>query len=182
TVSDGAASASLQPFSIAVTQTTSNTPPTISGSPPASATQGQLYSFTPTAADADGDSLRFTIANRPSWASFDQNTGKLEGTPTSQFHVRTYSNIVITVTDGTASMSLEPFSITVAAPNRPPTISGTPPTTATVGTQYSWRPTASDPDGNTLTYQIQNRPSWATFSMTTGRLQGTPSASHVGTY
>ena len=50
------------------------------------------------------------------------------------------------------------------------------------GTAYSFQPTASDPDGNPLTYSITNAPPWATFSTTTGRLQGTPTASHVGTY
>ena len=60
-------------------------------------------------------------------------------------------------------------------------ISGTPPTSVTQGTAYSFQPTASDPDGNPLTFSITNRPSWATFSTTTGRLQGTPTASNVGT-
>ena len=50
------------------------------------------------------------------------------------------------------------------------------------GTAYSFQPTASDPDGNTLTFSITNAPSWATFSATTGRLQGTPTASNVGTF
>ena len=33
-----------------------------------------------------------------------------------------------------------------------------------------------------LTFSIQNRPSWATFSPTTGRLAGTPTASNIGTF
>jgi hypothetical protein len=33
-----------------------------------------------------------------------------------------------------------------------------------------------------VTFQIQNKPSWATFSTVTGQLSGTPSASHVGQY
>jgi hypothetical protein len=50
------------------------------------------------------------------------------------------------------------------------------------GTAYSFQPTASDPDGNTLTFSIQNAPSWTTFNTTTGRLQGTPTAGNVGTF
>ena len=49
-----------------------------------------------------------------------------------------------------------------------------PATSATVGTAYAFQPTGSDPDGNTLTYAITNRPAWATFSTSTGRLSGTP--------
>jgi hypothetical protein len=180
-VSDGSASASLAPFSIAVSAPTTNHPPTISGSPATTATQGTAYSFQPTAADADGDSLTFAIANRPTWATFNVNTGMLQGTPGAS-NVGTFNNIVISVSDGNASTPLPAFSITVASSNRPPTISGTPPTTATVGTQYTFTPTASDPDGNTLTFSVTNKPGWATFSTTTGRLRGTPASGDVGTF
>jgi len=181
TVSDGATSASLPPFAITVIQPTTNTPPVIGGTPATSATQGQQYSFQPTASDADGDNLRFSIANRPGWASFSTSTGRLQGTPGAS-NVRTYNNIVISVSDGTATRSLPPFSITVAAANRAPTISGSPPTSATVGSQYTFLPSVADPDGDTLTFSIESRPSWATFSTTTGRLQGTPGTSHVRSY
>jgi hypothetical protein len=68
------------------------------------------------------------------------------------------------------------------AKNARPSIAGSPATTAYVGKVYSFQPTASDPDGNKLTYAISNKPAWATFSSTTGLLKGTPGVSHVGTY
>jgi hypothetical protein len=180
-VSDGSGSASLPAFAITVTAATSNRAPTISGSPATTATQGTLYAFQPTATDPDGNALTFSIANRPTWATFNVATGVLQGTPGAA-HIRTYNNIVISVSDGTAAAALPAFSITVASSNTPPTISGTPPTTATVGSQYTFTPTASDANGGTLTFSIVNRPSWATFTATTGRLQGTPGAANVGTF
>ncbi len=180
-VSDGAGSAALPAFAITVTAATSNRPPTISGAPATTATQGTAYAFQPTAADPDGNPLTFAIANRPTWATFNANTGALQGTPGAA-HILTYSNIVISVSDGTASAALPAFSITVASSNTPPTISGAPPTTATVGTQYTFTPTASDANGGTLTFSIVNRPTWATFTSTTGRLQGTPATANVGTF
>lgn len=180
-VSDGTNTVSLAPFTITITAPTANNAPTITGTPPRTATQGTLYTFQPAASDADGDRLTFSIANRPSWATFSSSTGRLQGTPGAS-HIRTYRNIVISVSDGKSSATLPAFSITVEASNSPPTITGTPPTTATVGTQYSFTPTANDPDGDTLTFSIENPPSWATFSTTTGRLSGTPSASNVGTF
>jgi hypothetical protein len=66
--------------------------------------------------------------------------------------------------------------------NSPPTISGTPMTTLRVGENYSFQPVASDPDGDTLSFSIQNRPAWATFSTATGRLSGTPAAGDVGQF
>ncbi|HJR69542.1 MAG TPA: putative Ig domain-containing protein [Gammaproteobacteria bacterium] len=178
-VSDGAASTSLPAFAIAVAAAP-NAPPTISGSPPTSVTAGALYSFTPTANDPEGATLTFAIANRPAWGTFDTATGRLAGTPTT---AGTFGNIVISVSDGTASAALPAFAIAVTAANVPPVISGTPPTTGTVGTAYTFTPTASDANtGQTLTFSIANRPAWATFTASTGRLQGTPTSANVGTF
>ncbi len=178
-VSDGKASASLPPFSITVSR--ANRAPTITGSPATTATVGQAYSFTPGAADPDGDSLTFSIANKPTWASFNTSNGRLSGTPAANA-AGEYTGIVISASDGALSESLPAFSIVVAAQNRAPTISGTPTTTATEGQAYSFQPTASDPDGDTLTFSITNRPAWASFNTSNGRLSGTPGAGTVGTY
>ncbi|HKE94046.1 MAG TPA: putative Ig domain-containing protein, partial [Povalibacter sp.] len=179
TASDGKASTSLPTFTITV-NAAPNTAPTISGSPATTVTANQAYSFQPSANDADGDSLGFSISNKPAWASFSTTTGALTGTPTA---AGTFSNIVITVSDGKASTSLPTFTITVnAAANRAPTISGTPTTSLNANSAYSFRPTAADADGDTLTFSIANKPSWATFSTSTGQLAGTPAAADVGSY
>jgi hypothetical protein len=62
----------------------------------------------------------------------------------------------------------------------PPTIGGTPATTATVGQAYAFTPTASDPSGLVPTFTISGQPSWASFNSTTGKLSGTPGAANVG--
>ena len=62
-----------------------------------------------------------------------------------------------------------------------PTISGTPPTAGTVGTLYTFTPKASDADGDALSFSIQNKPAWATFSIASGALSGTPATADVGT-
>jgi hypothetical protein len=179
-VSDGQASVSLPAFGITVLA--ANSPPQIGGVPPTRVTAGQPYDFRPTATDADGQTLAFSIVNRPSWATFSSATGQLSGTPTTA-HIGAYSNVSITVTDGAARTTLAPFSITVESPNRAPVISGTPATSVTAGQAYSFTPTASDPDtGQTLTFSIVNMPSWARFSSSTGQLSGTPTSTQSGTY
>jgi len=183
-VSDGKMTRSLRGFAITVKaaegSATSNLAPTISGTPATTATVGVAYAFQPTASDPDGNTLTYTIANKPTWASFNSSTGRLSGTPSSSFTGLTFSNISVSVSDGTLKATLAPFSITVTTGNRAPVISGTPATSATVGQAYAFQPSASDPDGNTLTYSIVNRPSWATFSSSTGRLSGTPGSSVGG--
>jgi hypothetical protein len=180
-VSDGTNTSPAIYFAIRATAR-ANVPPTISGAPATSVAPGSAYSFTPSTYDANGDPLRFTIAHKPGWLSFDQATGKLSGTPSAS-NIGTYTNIVISVTDGTPYVALAPFSITVSGTgNRAPTISGTPPTSVTVGKTYSFQPVAADADKNTLGFSIQNKPVWATFSSATGRLSGTPTAAQIGTY
>ena len=109
-VSDGTFDASLPAFSIDVTG--ANSAPQISGTPATSVNVGQSYSFTPTATDADGDNLSFSVQNAPGWAQFDSATGTLSGTPGAGT-AGTTPNIVITVSDGSLSASLPAFSITV---------------------------------------------------------------------
>ena len=159
--------------------------PQITGSPSSVAQVGVPYLFQPSASDADGDPLRFKIQGQPRWASFNTLTGTLSGTPATA-NVGTYSGIIISVTDGRRSskwVSLPKFSISVsAAANQPPTISGSPASSVTAGQAYSFQPSASDPDGNTLTFSIANKPTWASFSSATGRLSGTPGAGDVATY
>lgn len=92
-----------------------NRPPTLAGVPAAAVQVGAAYTFTPTAADPDGDTLAFSIANKPSWAAFDTATGRLSGTPAAA-NVGITSSIAITVSDGKASAATQPFSITVTAP------------------------------------------------------------------
>ncbi len=185
-VTDGVNVVSLPAFTLTASATgsnsgsTANRAPTISGSPATGATVGTAYSFQPSAADADGNALGFTIQNRPSWASFNTSTGRLSGTPTAS---GTFGNIVVAVSDGKATTALPAFSINVSGTsNRAPVISGTPAGSVNAGSAYSFRPSASDADGNTLSYSIANRPSWATFNSGTGQLSGTPSASQVGSY
>jgi hypothetical protein len=184
-VSDGQATAQLQ-FTITVQAAPStppvNRPPTISGTPATSVTAGSAYSFRPVGSDPDGNTLLYSIQNKPSWATFSTTTGRLSGTPTTA-NVGASGSISISVSDGTATVSLPSFIIQVVSPsNRAPTISGTPLLSVSVLTAYSFQPSASDADGNTLTFSIQNRPAWATFSTTTGRLSGTPALTDIATF
>jgi hypothetical protein len=177
--------AAFASFAGAVAQAqTVNLPPTISGTPTTQLNTYTSYNFRPTARDPEGRTLTFTIANKPSWAAFSPNSGALMGYPKT---AGSWSNIIIRVSDGVNTAALPAFTIravstTSTTTNRAPVISGTPVRSVSAGSAYSFRPTASDADGNTLAYSIANRPSWATFSTATGQLSGTPAASQVGTY
>jgi len=68
------------------------------------------------------------------------------------------------------------------SPNSAPTISGAPDTTVRQGGTYSFLPSASDPDGDMLSFSIMNLPRWANFDPMSGRLFGTPDSGDIGLY
>lgn len=119
------------------TSTTANVAPVIAGTPTKAINAGQAYSFAPSASDANGDTIAFSIQNKPSWASFDTTTGRLSGTPTAA-NVGTYSNVVISVSDATHTTSLAAFAINVTA-------------ISTGSATLSWTPPTQNTDGTTLT-------------------------------
>nr|CAA6826497.1 MAG: FIG01201902: hypothetical protein [uncultured Thiotrichaceae bacterium] len=168
---DGTKTTWLNRFSIRV----SNTKPTISGTPEKTVYPNAAYTFQPTASDADGDELSFVIKNQPAWANFNEATGELSGTPTTEDRNK-YKNIRIGATDGQQTQWSTTFSITV--PNTLPVISGTPENAILAGQDYSFLPLANDTDGDELSYSIKNKPVWADFNSETGLLSGTPGAEH----
>jgi len=178
-VSDGTASASLAAFDLTVVNV--NDAPTITGTPATSVNEDEAYSFTPSADDVDtGATLTYIITNKPTWAAFDTATGALTGTPANA-DVGTTSGVVISVSDGTDTTDLAAFDLTVVNVNDVPTISGTPTTLVDQSTAYSFAPVGGDIDiGDTLTYSITNKPTWASFNTATGALTGTPVRADVG--
>ena len=157
-----------------------NTAPRISGVPAGSVRAFEQYNFRPLARDADRQRLRFAIANKPPWASFDRATGRLYGTPKPAYAGITFGAIRISVSDGITRRYLPGFSIEVKPANRAPRISGRPLTFVPVDRRYAFHPVARDPDGQRLGFTIANRPAWATFDRRSGRLAGRPSRSLAG--
>lgn len=88
---------------------------------------------------------------------------------------------------GSGAVAPAPAPVAVAPPppvasNAPPTIEGVPPKMAKVGINYTFTPTAADPDSDPLTFSITNQPDWTDFDSTTGKLAGVASAGSEGSY
>jgi hypothetical protein len=88
--------------------------PRVTGTPPDVVAVNQRYDFQPTVTEVSGDSLSFSIQNKPGWASFNLTTGALAGTPTAS-DAGEYKGIVISASDGTSSSALAAFAIQVVA-------------------------------------------------------------------
>ncbi len=132
-----------------------NTPPEISGTPDTLAYVDKVYTFIPTATDADGDTLTFSIQNLPPWATFDTSTGTLTGIPTE---IGTFADIVISVSDGRGgSDSLEAFTIEVVDGDGAPYLDTPIPDQEINENEiftYDVSAHFKDPDNDVLTYTI----------------------------
>ena len=166
----------------------------ISGQPPFSVRVGELYTFQPSASDPDGDALTFTATNLPPWASLDEATGRLTGTPDA-VDQGSHESIRISVSDGRASASLGPFSIAVTqTANGAVTLSWLPPTQNANGTalvdlagyriQYGRDArdmrqsiSISNPSVNTYLVEQLSAGTWyfAVFAVRTSRIESFPS-------
>jgi Fibronectin type III domain len=133
----------------------------IYGTPSTSVTATRYYGFQTWATDTDQKSVAYSIKNKPSWATFDARYGHLYGIPSAS-SVGTYSNIVITASDGVSSASLPAFAITVKSNGSTGTTSGSGSgggsgsgsggTTSSSGSvTVNWTPPTLNTNGSALT-------------------------------
>ena len=137
------------------------------------AESGTPYEFKPEVNDlGDGDTLVFTIENKPPWATFDPVTGTLSGTPTNA-DAGTFYNIVISVSDGTTTVSLPPFDLEVTPidlGNFPPEIHQGSGITVTMSEDgepipFALSLSAGDINGDELEWYISTPPQYGTVEV-----------------
>ncbi len=161
---------------VPLTVVRANEPPVLNPIGAQSVSEGDLLQFG-VSATTESDNFIFSASGLPSGASFDSNARLFNWTP--DYDQAGSFIVTFAVTDGTDSDS-EAVTVTVHNTNRPPVISGSPNLTVGVGQTYLFAPTASDPDGDTLTFSINALPFWASFNQHTGVLSGTPVSQDIG--
>ncbi len=142
---------------------------------------GHLLHVTANDTDADGDTLVIASVGTASHgvASKFSNTSV---TYVPNNHYCGSDSFTYVIGDNNGSSATGTVSVNVTCVNDIPIISGTPPLEAVIEQLYSFIPTVNDVEGGTLTFSIQNKPSWAAFTTSNGHLTGTPSATDIGTY
>ncbi|BCL38132.1 putative Ig domain-containing protein [Nostoc sp. MS1] len=123
---------------------------------------GKVFQYQATATDPDGDAISFALVNAPTGVTIT-NDGLLKWTPVaSQLGDRTFQ---IQVKDNKGGEALQTIKATVVnpQPNRLPTITSVPRTSARPSTPYFYEIIASDPDGDSLTYTLTTKPEGLTI-------------------
>ncbi|MFC1454496.1 putative Ig domain-containing protein [Candidatus Undinarchaeota archaeon] len=164
-------------FTITVNNT--NDPPEWNPTPTdQNATEDVYFEYDVNATDPDGNTLTYWL-NDTSVFSFNTSTGMINGTPDNDAVGVHYLNV--SASDGTATIWQE-FTITVNNTNDPPEWDPTPVNqTATQDVYFEYDVNATDPDGDTLTYWL-NDTSVFSFNTSTGMINGTPTDSDVGVH
>lgn len=180
-VEDALQASDSQRFTITVS--CFNLPPAITSRPPTTAAEGTLYVYAVRADDPENDPLTFSLLGTPpTGMTIGRETGLIRWTPPAG--LAGTRAVAVRVEDGQGNVATQNFNVlvTVATPNRPPVITSTPRFAATVDRLYEYAATASDPDGDALTFALAAPVQGMTIDPATGRLRWTPAAAQLGSH
>ena len=156
-----------------------NRAPAITSTPATTATENSAYSYDVKASDADGDSLTFSLATSPTGMSINPNTGLISWTPS--FAQSGSHSVVVQVSDGAATPT-QSFTIDVANVNGPPALDAIGSKSVNENQLLQFTISATEPDGEAITYSISNKPATANFDAATRTFTWTPAFNEAGTY
>lgn len=179
-VRDDRGGLNLQGFEIAVVL--ANTAPIVTSTPPMPAVADRPYRYAVRAQDAEdpgNDALNFRLDQSPAGMQIDETTGELTWTPT-QDQIGSHP-VTIIVRDnqgeeGTQSFILEAVA---TAANDPPRITSSPRLRTRLGAPYLSVVEAHDPNGDPLTYHLDDPPPGMTIDAS-GIIRWEPNANQLG--
>lgn len=141
--------------------------------------EGSPLAFSVRATDPDGDAVTLSASGLPSGASFNASTGTFSWTPSYQ-QAGTYV-VTFAATDGSLTTS-QPVNVIIANVNTVPVIQSVPDRSVNEGATLTFNVTATDKDGDALTYSMVNGPAGSTFNASTRTFSWTPALGSGGYY
>ena len=182
TVTDNGSPAKGDSETITITVGNVNRPPVLNSIGAKTVNESELLEFTITAGDLDGDALTYTVGNLPTGASFNAAQQMFSWTP--GYGASGNYNVTFTVTDNgsPAQSDSEQVTITVGDVNRPPVLNSIGAKTVNENESLDFTITASDPDGDALTYTVGNLPTGASFDANQHNFSWTPGYGTSGSY
>jgi len=148
TVDDGNGGSDSEDWVLTVTNV--NRDPVLTPVGAQSVDEAALLSFTMTGSDADGETLTFSATGLPSFCTFN-DVATVDCNP-GYSDAGTYSGVTLQVSDGIGGTDTEIITITVNNVNRPPVLDSIGDRTMDENSQLIFAISASDVDGDALTY------------------------------
>lgn len=169
-VTDSTGLTDTQSFEIAVTR--ANQPPVITSTPIESINSDEVYFYDVNATDPDGDTLSYYLIVPPAGMTIDEVTGVIEW----QAAEPGFYSVTVEVFDGNGGSASQFYMVSVIYVNRAPDIVSEPVTEAQVGVLYQYSVVATDPENDTLIYELVSHPEGMTIDESTGQINWVPSA------
>ncbi|WP_316801641.1 Calx-beta domain-containing protein [Pedobacter frigidisoli] len=178
TVSDG--KGGTTPVTINVTVTPVNDAPVATTPVNLTTNKNTPVSGAITATDVDGDPLTYTAGTAPAHGTVVVNPdGTFTYTPANNYSGN--DTFTVVVSDGKGGATTVTVNVSVAATNVPP-VASAPALTTSEGTPANGKITATDADGDVLTYTVTTQPSRGTVVMNPdGTYTYTPAPNYTGT-
>ena len=147
----------------------SNDPPYFTSTPVYSVANNSLYEYDANATDPELDPLTYYLDSNATFLGINPSSGLVSGTP----HLVGSYWANVTVTDGVGwDYQNYSFDVTTTAPS----FSSSPTLTGTNNTAYSYHALATDPESETLVFDLGplTNASFLIISPSTGLITGTP--------
>ena len=140
-----------------------NRPPNITSTSVTGTVENQPYTYDVDAVDPNsGDILTFSLTTSPVGMTINAATGLIQWTP--DYDAAGNHDVVVRVQDQEGASDTQNFTIVVDDVNRPPVINPIDDQTMNEGEPLTLNISATDPDGNTLAFTVNNLPDFADFN------------------
>lgn len=157
-VTDSLGLSDEQTFTVEVVEPEPNDPPVFTSEPVVTVRVGQLYVYTPKAEDPDGDPIQYGLTGELPYHMQIFDGENITWQP-GEDQIRDWT-ITVDARDGKGGVAEQTFTIRVEdiTGNLAPSITSQPPVLASPGASYAYDVVASDPDGDPLTYALEQAP------------------------
>lgn len=177
---DGLGGSATQSWTLLVGPPAANRPPHFTTTPVASAGVGAAYLYAARAVDPESLPVTYTLLAAPVGMEIAP-----DGDITWPLSLPGEHEVAVEARDPQGSSSEQRFTLGVGSlPSNPgaPRITTSPSTEAVPGILFIYQPVASDPDGDVLTFTLEEAPPGLAMSATTGRIEWTPQVDQVGSH
>src|SRR5262249_14036984 len=135
--------------------------------------------YLPTTFEPEGQSLTFSLVSPPGGMSIDTSSGQVTWTPAAADvgpHL-----ITIQAVDSSGQVGQQSFLLFVKVPTVAPTVTSTPPATATIGVPFRYLVSATDATDSFI-FSLVNPPAGMTIDPQTGLVLWNPATNDIGSH
>lgn len=158
-----------------------NHEPKFLGEPRVRVREGTSLALPLVAEDLDGDAITYTLNSGPEGMVVNATSGLLTWTPQNGASGTVPAEVQATDSQGAFALrQVEVLLVLASAPNEPPVITNRPSLHAIPGANYTFGVQAIDPEGQPITYQLEEGPEGMSLDQNTGALAWKPTVADVG--